>query len=265
MKLSQENYDKIMMDPRYLDIGGLPSNFKGYEFKNILIRPFGINELKLISRAASLKEPQHVIRAIDLTISQDVNELTVGDYYYMLMWHKLHSYTKTPLIVEWPCPMEVWHRKRDGLVQLVPLTAEQEAEAAKSEAIEDKFVLEDCNTVNSEPISMVNVEIVSLEDDFVLPEGLDFPHVGTMLEVDELMQDPDMQFLVPALQWMPGNSMVEKMKQFEDAPDLDLFQRANKANQEIVHGVKQTTTLTCRRCHSRHPYTIKLDPLSFFL
>ena len=67
------------------------------------------------------------------------------------------------------------------------------------------------------------------------------------------------------IQSIMKKAMVEKMKQFEDAPDLDLFQRANKANQEIVHGVKQTTTLTCRRCHSRYPYTIKLDPLSFFL
>ncbi len=265
MKLTPEQYQEISMDPRYMNIGGLPSNHKGYDWTELLIRPFEIPELKLISRAATLGEPEHIIRAIDLTISRDVRTLTVGDYYYVLMWQKMHSYTKTPLIVEWPCPMNVWHRLRDGRVTLEPPTQEEVEESlqeGKEEA--DRFNFIPCNTLNTQPIQMPDVKIVSLDDAFVLPEGLDFPRVGTMLEVDALMKDPDMAFLVPALQWMPGETMKDKMDHFEQSNDLDLFKRANKANSEIVHGIIQTTTLTCRKCGSQHPYEIRLDPLSFF-
>ncbi len=265
MKLNQEQRDAIMMDPRYQNIGDLPSGSVPYTWTDLYIRPFEVPELKLISRAASQQDVQHVIRAIDLCISEDVYELSIGDYFYILMWQKLHSYTKTPLIVEWPCPADVLHRLRDGLVQTTELTDAQIAEAAESGKEEaDQWKVEPCGTLNSEPIHMVGLEIVTLEDGFKLPEGLDFPRVNSMASISELLADPDLQFLIPAIQWMPGSNAKEKMDHFESTNDMGLFRKALAANENVKHGVVQKTTLTCRRCRSRFEYVIPLDPMSFF-
>lgn len=264
MILTPEQYADMQMNPKYMDIGPLPSNGKAYKWTNLYIRPFTLHELKLISRSASLGDPQPIIRAIDLTISEDVNDLTTGDYFYVMLWHKIHSYTKTPLIVEWPCDRPLFNRLRDGKIRFEPLTEQEQEEQDLLAEDRDKFLPELCGTVNSEPIHKVDVEVASLEDDFVLDAALDFPRVRNMVEVEEALKDPDLSWLIPSIRWLPGLTLEDKMKHFEDSEEPNLLARARKANDTVRHGINQKTTLHCRRCRTTHPYFIRLDPQSFF-
>src|ERR1019366_1592529 len=114
MKLDQAGQDAVLNDARYQDIGNLPSNFIPYEFKKLMIRPFTIKELKLVGKAGLLHEDYHMVRAVDLCLDQPAEELTTGDYFYILLWLKVHSSPKTPYVIDWKCPARVWTHKITG-------------------------------------------------------------------------------------------------------------------------------------------------------
>jgi hypothetical protein len=89
-----QNPVKAEYDSRFADIGQLPSRFIPYSsrylsdkcFDKLLIRPISINELKLISLAVTTKDIRNLVRAVGLVISQPVEYLTVGDFFYVMMW-----------------------------------------------------------------------------------------------------------------------------------------------------------------------------------
>jgi len=251
-------------DSRYQDIGNLPSNFVSYSFKSLYVRPLTVLELRLISKAAVLKEPQHLLRAIDLVISEDIDQITIGDFYYLLMWLRIHSMPKTPYVIEWHCeeksPMDADGKRIryddpefESLLSAGPVTYSP------------------CLTHNSEIIHLTDVEIVSVPDDLEgLPDpqipgtALDWPRVRDLAAIQEAFQDPELRLIIGPAQWVAGTSLAEKISILEQQPDLALFDFASSVNEQVVHGIRETTTLTCRGCGIKRPHTLALDALSFF-
>ena len=105
MQYDKEGMNKLISDGRFHDIGDLPSHQIPYagDFDKLYIRPFELAELQLLSRAAQLDELSPLIRAIDLTISQDINKIAIGDFYYLMLWHRTYSMPATPYIQVWQC------------------------------------------------------------------------------------------------------------------------------------------------------------------
>ncbi len=260
MKLTAELRQSIIANPKYMNIGGLPSEYIPYEFKELFIRPFTGAELKLISRAAATQDIEPLLRAIDLTMDQSVLDLTLGDFYYVMMWLRTYSYPKTPYIVEWECPEMVRRGvgADDKPGEIIPNDSDVDLK-------EDEYTVEACGTSNVETIHVTQLETLSLDEDFVLPEGLDFPRVAILKDLEQYLKDPDYQFIIPAAQWIPGATLKDKLLALEATEDLDLYSRANEAAKTIIHGVKEHSTLTCRKCRSKHYYRVELEPLSFFL
>src|SRR5438067_6959958 len=115
MKYNEQELRTVLADGRYSDVGNLPSNFYPYpDETKMYARPFTIKELKLVSKAAILKDMTHLIRAVDLCITLDAGNLSVGDFFYILMWLRIHSMPKTPYVVEWHCKESVLVNKNDG-------------------------------------------------------------------------------------------------------------------------------------------------------
>lgn len=70
-----------------------------------------------------------------------------------------------------------------------------------------------------------------------------------MPEIFTLRQDPDYVLLIGGAQWIKeGNTLASKFKYLESLPDIELFEDAEKINEEIVHGVSETITLKCVQC-----------------
>lgn len=281
----------VIADGRFQDIGNLPSNFIPYANKKLMIRPFTVKEMRLVSKAAVLKETTHLLRAIDLVIDQDVLDLSIGDYYYILMWLRIHSMPKTPYIVEWHCPDYVWVEKesRRRLFKDDPATAEiraaldadrllveQKLKALENTQIGKTHEIEKCTTHNSEIIHMTDVKIISLEDHFeALPDPrdagvvtddveFDFPRVRHLDEIQEALKEPELRMLVGPAQWIKGPTLAEKIAILERQPNLDLFDMASGLNEQVVHGIRETAKLTCRGCATSLNHVLALDALSFF-
>lgn len=260
MKLDAQQYELLKQDSRYLPIGDLPSEYLPYDFKELFIRPFEVAELRLLSRAKTLRHIPSFLHALDLVISQPIADISFGDLYYLMMWMKTHSYTKTPYVVEWTCGASYYRHIEsdqvifnDGSNKIEPF-------------VESDYVIEECTASNTEPVTTATLDVVCLPEDLVLEEGLDFPRTSVLLDKDEYQKDPDYAFLVPAAMWLPGTTVESKMLFLEEHEHaLDLFQKAELASKSVLHGIKQTCVLSCRHCRTKYPHKLELEPLDFFL
>jgi hypothetical protein len=239
----------ITQDVRFSDIGNLPSNFIPYnnEYKALNIRQFLVAELKLLSRAAFTKNVAHTIKAIDQTIDVPVNKLSIGDFYFILMWHKLHSFPKTPLSVSWDCRSKVLV-DADGRI----------SKEGTHEVV--------CDHPNAQLIHQSDIDILDLDEftGFNSPE-LDFPRVALLPELLELSTNPDYAFLINSVQWIKaGDTLVEKFAYLEAQNDIGLYEEAENANRTVIHGVNEIITLKCTRCGSNHKKKLVVDPVNFF-
>ncbi len=222
-------------DPRFSDIGNLPSNFWPYDFKQLSIRPFTVAEFKLLSRAAVTKDNTPLLKAVDMVIDQDASQLTQGDFYYALMWLKLHSFPKTPLTVSWTCNAS--------------------------------YKGNTCGQANAQLIHQSQIEIVSFDEDkpIELPAGIDYPRASLIPETHNFMSNPDLVYIVPAAQWVKeGRNLDEKIKYLESLPDTELFELALDTNNSIVHGIRETVQLKCSKCGAAFEYRLELEPHNFF-
>lgn len=260
MKLSTAAREALNQDPRYTSIGNLPSNYVPYSYTDLMIRPLTVHEMKLISKAGVTRDEEYLMRAVDLCISEDIMDLTQGDYYYVLMWLRINSSPKTPYAVTWKCPDSFYQNVVSGEI----IKNDKTRWVPDETQVKDYKVVK-CDTSNTELIHMTTLEILQFPDE-VEPLGpeFDFPRVGIIKEVRELMEDPELQMLLPAVQWVRGATVKDRLAFLEKQPDTDILMEALALEHTLVHGIKETCTLHCRTCRAEHPFTINLEPLSFF-
>jgi hypothetical protein len=261
MKLNPNQLQEKLQDSRYQDIGALPSQCKGYSWDQLYIRPFKTSEFLLVSKAATLNDMNHMIRAIDLVITQEAKELTIGDFYYVMMWLRIHSLPKTPIVMDWHCEEKVLRHKETGELIYNDKTFQN------PENIED-YELIDCDTQTTESIHMTNLEIMSLDDDpeVQLPAGFDFPRAKHIEGIAKSLANPELTMLMSSLQWAAGETIQDRIDSIlnDDESGIDRLDTATALNEKFTHGLRETVTLCCRNCRVKVPYQLNMTPLSFF-
>lgn len=265
MQYNQNQLQAVLADSRYVDIGNLPSNFYPYDFGKLYARPFAFNELLLVGRAAAEQDITHLIRAVDTVITEDVNEITIGDFFYLLLWLKTYSTPKQPKVIPWECDDTILKDKETGEAVL----NEPGTTLPEGKTLED-YDVEPCGTSNSEIIHISTVDIIMLPEEGWegLPEGFDFPRTRLLPEINEIKQDPikaaEYRYVLSAVKWVAGKTLKDKIKVLEQQPDLSLFEQAKALDDTVSHGIKETCTLTCRKCRAQRNAVITLDALTFF-
>lgn len=291
MKYTEQEFRAILADSRYQDIGNLTSNFYPYvsdSLKELYIRPFTVKELRLVSKAAMLRDLAHLHRAVNLVITYDSGSLSDGDFYYVLMWLRIHSMPKTPYVVEWTCQEPVIVNKHTGQRIFNDHTHYVPTDEAN-------WRIDKCDRHNTEVIYMSTVDILSLDEENFdgIPQSeyhnvkFDFPRARLLQEVSEAMQDDELKLIVGPARWVSDDNDVEitvpataqipehtktvktttlalKIKLLENQPDLQAFDDAAVLNETIIHGVAERTKLTCGGCRKETPHKLAVDPFSFF-
>ena len=261
MKVSSERLATIATDSLWTDIGALPSQFIPYRdrgensMERLYVRTLTLPELLLISKSASFGDISHLLRAVDNCITHDVMDLTIGDFYYVLLWLRTYSTTKTPYVVQWFCDQPLYQHKTTGEYLLY------DADWPNADELAENYTSEACNSQNTLSVHAKDPEILCLEDDLILPDGFDFPRVAIMDEMTKAMKDPDQQFLVAGVQWLAGTTWQDKLNA---ANDLNKFYDALELNKVIKHGVAETVKATCYKCRVSHDRPLILNAASFF-
>jgi hypothetical protein len=238
-------------DSRFRDIGDLPTSFKLYEFKSILARPFTLNELYILSAGTRVKSVLHVLRAAQMVVSCDINDLTEGDLLYVLAWIRKNSYPESPVNATWVCANTILTDQYNSV-----LSIDKALGKSMKEIDRIGWTLKKCGHENvylSHGASM-SVKILEKID---LPVGLCYPIVGTLVEEEELLDDPEFKHIVGALRWIKqGETIKDKFDYVKSLGNLDLFNQAmSLSKQGISHGVTETIPIECMTCS--HKQTIR--------
>lgn len=81
----------------------LPSKFIPYEFKELWVRPFNVDDIGAIAetQSASGLDFTKLVDTLNNAISCDVRDLTLPDFFYLLYWERLNSYLSSPFEIHW--------------------------------------------------------------------------------------------------------------------------------------------------------------------
>ncbi len=252
----------------------LPSRCIPYSFNEIEMEPFRIAQIMQLSRAVALDSIQPAIEAMDSVLNVDVNELTDGDFYYLLAYQRLNAYSNSPLLAQWECGGTVF-QEQDGLKRT--FTSEQlralvdEYDNASEEDREHLTNPDDltvtsipCKHQNRVEIKLDHLTTVFLEQE-KLPDGLDFPRISTLVDTQVRSKDPAEERVAHAARWIqPGNTLEEKIDILHNQPTLALFEKALQANATVVHGVSQIIVLPCEHCGQMSEHIFNISPKTFF-
>ena len=82
----------------------LPSRFLPYEFSELHVRRLTVGEVKRIREMVESGSSGYTL-ADTLTPAMSVHpgELTMGDFWYVLAWLRLNTFTNTPMTLQWVC------------------------------------------------------------------------------------------------------------------------------------------------------------------
>lgn len=266
MKCTAEQLEAFSQDSRYHDLGTLPSNgipYKG-RMDALFIRPFHFPELQLLSRSAQLNEVSHLIRAVNNCITHDVYDLTIGDFYYVLLWLRMYSMPKSPYIIPWHCTQPFFVHKETR----APLFYSKDCEWPTMDVLTTDYDESICNTHNTSVVQKTDLEILMLKEGQDLPEGFDYPRTSILADLTEATMDPDFSFLVAGIQWIqatpePGQTMWQaKIARLEENPEL--LPEAFTINSRVVHGISENATFFCNKCRITHTQKLRLNASTFF-
>ncbi len=87
----------------------LPSRYAFYDFKDLYVQPFRGRHLAKLSRASEEGSTLHMVEAVSSVLSNTQGDrnlgfrLTASDFYFVLYWLRLNSFTKTAFLHETTC------------------------------------------------------------------------------------------------------------------------------------------------------------------
>lgn len=252
----------------------LPSRYIPYNFKTVTLLPFSPMCIPPMSRSVENDDLQPLLDAVDRCIDVDVNQLTEGDFYYVLTMMRLHAFKRNPLVARWTCNggmvfrrmdtneiwteeemnayVKMWHEAEDREGMVDPDTIQVEPEL--------------CNHHNEENVTDENLIVHYLPDPqekpFQLEPRLDFPRARLIPEAYELSDDEEFGPMVRVAKWVrAGDTLIEKIELVSQ--DMDLYEAALEAERTYRHGVTKYVVKTCRACGNDNTLQMEVSAMSF--
>lgn len=258
-----------------LNAENLPSRTVPYKVKEFNMEWFKPRQLMLLSKAVHLSSIEPVIEAMSQVVSGiDLNDVTVGDFFYMLTLQRLNCFKDRPLNAEWQCGAAVFLRM-DGNERYSPADIDELVQRYTDASEEDRLTMENpddisleadvCGYANYVPVTLDDFRTIKLGEE-VMDEDIDFPRVRTLASYLTMQKDADKAMIADACQYVKaGDSLEQKLQILLDSDDMDFFGRLNDASAKFVHGISREIYKTCADCRHTHPILYTVDANSFFM
>lgn len=252
----------------------LPSKGLPYDVKEINMQPFGVKQIMLLSRAVATGSWAPVVQALDSVLDYNINNITDGDFYFLLAVQRILGYKISPLQAAWSCGGVVF-KETDGLertftrkqVQALVREYDNASEEERADLTNpDEFTLTtvNCGHENRRTLIMDDLYLVHLENKR-LPEGLDYPRVNTLVDSLVAKEDPDNAQIIQAARWVAiGDTLEEKIDYLTNQPDLSAFELTLQTDIKVRHGVSQVIAVPCEKCGQMSEHTFHIGPETFF-
>lgn len=259
----------------YFDKSNLPSRAHPYAFSGFNCTTFGMKQLEKLSTSIVANDVQYLINAMSDVVDVDVNQLTIGDFYFLLAWQRMFCYQKSkPITANWKCVGTLYDSKITGRISYTSMLALNTAWDTANDEQRESMVDPDtimvtelvCGNENSEPVTWNDFPRIWLpETKPELDDRLDYPRVQLLSSLIDAMSDPELVLLAPAVQWIKlGSTIEEKVEIIQQENDLSLFDIAAETNIEFTHGISEVFTKVCPVCGTEHELKFKIEPHIFF-
>lgn len=256
------------------DVNDLPSAGIPYAVKAVDVQPFRPRHMPYISEAILSRNNAPLIEAVGMVMDFDVNQLTDGDFYYILTWLRFHS-RDIPIFAEWDCGGTLFRRADNGVVMTIAEIDEMVVQWENAKGTEAEETMEnpqniefediDCTHHNKIPTTFEDFRIMKMSDT-PIDDRLDYPRVRHMVEFMDLVQENRFTKIIGPVRYIKeGFNLRAKLEILDEMDDMELFDVASRAHFEYEHGILQRITKKCERCGTTHEFNVTIDAQSFFV
>lgn len=266
-------------DTRYL-ITGLPSgcSLYGLAENGVHVRPFNNEDVLKIYDARAEESFRMLAEVLGATLSDiSVWDLTIGDFWFLMYWHRIHSYPKSPFIVDWTCT----HDDHFKLIR---------QDKASVDTLQQQMVLKSSDLqVKELDVAPLMRKVADIRQEFgVETTIMRMGDYCRLLEMDEENDAIIEQFQaqqqpgkgeVPKLRYKPsdfmlarhasnlssvhGQSLEQRMTALKTLADFSLWPHLDQLVELSDHGVVETYNVVCKTCGSKTGVEVALDALTF--
>lgn len=254
-------------DPDFISID-LPSRLSFYGFQSLSTRTLLASHQAKFSRSHKEGRYRYTVEAISACLEPNISafDLTPGDFYFLMYWQRVNSFSKTPMLVTAFCDNEAHNHS-------VYIGDEVEKDG------ETTLVKKDKDTLHNEQVINITTLDTKYLDDFVMPKLSvmeKFPlHVETMrwvVDSTEFLQDVDditeeQLFLLQYagfLSYGPGRETVlERLAIVGSMTPDDLLEMDTYIALVTDYGVSEYANMKCKECSASIKVRVPFDALTF--
>lgn len=258
--IQNPGYDNPVGDDEAISLA-LPSRFAFYGFKDLYVKPFKGRQLAKLSRAKEEESSLHMVEAVSMALSNTSGDtalgfkLTVPDFYFVLYWLRLNSFTKSAFTLESVCT-NPQHIEKISKGELGPDTLKQ-AEIITRSGLETTMLDQVPDTTDYK----LNYPGLRLR----------MPTMGDVVEVTEHPSFPDQEFVTFTRYTVfiesvsgPALTLDQKLAIVADmgAEDWATITSYEKAIPE--YGIVEKVVTICKACGHKQVRRIEIEASHFF-
>lgn len=256
-----------------LTSANLPSRMVPYRVKEFDMKWFTPKQIPMLSKAVHLDDMAPVVDALGSVLTGlDVMDLTTYDFFYLLTLQRLHCFKRRPLYAEWTCGGAIF-QAIGGPETYTPAEVDALVQQWRKATLEERKLLEDpediilegdlCNHTNYEELKEEDFQIIRLREDFVLPEGMDFPRVVTLAEYCRIRTDVEFGDVADVAQWVKSDESLNDRIQKMVEGDMTFFEDLCNTASLGAHGIAREVMKACSKCSHRHAIHYVVSAQSF--
>lgn len=259
------------VDPDFTSID-LPSIFQFYDFKSLALRTLKGSHQAKFSRARKEGRLRYVVEAISATLepNRSAFDLTPGDFYFLMFWQRVNSFTKNPMVVTAYCDNE----KHNHSVYVGDEVDDPDNPGEKKIVKMDESTLQNESFLKSTTLDSVYAEKVDTSHLAITAKYLlGVETMRDVVEATEFIQDAkeplteEDMFLIkyaPFLKTGPNQeNIVAKMKVVADMDADDLAELDEYMHLVTRYGVNEFANIRCKGCGASIRVNIPFDALTF--
>lgn len=241
----------------------LPSGFAFYPFKDVFTKPLRLQHLSKLTVADNMGSTQHIVEVVsDLLYTTDSRYagvplgwyLTVPDFFYVLYYHRLNSFTKSAFR----------HKTFCNNPKHIKDVFEKKTRKEESLKIETVILKTTLDTRKLAAIPTYDQDLMG--SDFYL-------YPSTMRDVVELMDDPNfkdaawredaMQSTCLRLRSDPQASLSKRIAIARDMTPDQAFVLADFRKATEAYGIDEWINVTCKECGHSMRTKVRISAHSF--
>lgn len=237
---------------------------KEHVFNELRVRPLTVFDLERIYEARQTKSRKLILNVVASAIDRPLHLLTFGDFWYIMFWLKLNSYTKSPMQIIWRCPAcEAKYRAANSIPAETVLNFDSSTDLA---------------FFNLERLMRSSHKIIDMPKPPKIPNGLDIPRMQHFLAFNDYLDKNEGEKIKigTAALYVKGDakytkahpdSFQGKLDTLRLHPDsMEIYYNAQTLAVLLHHGVEEAARVRCQKegCGVWYTVPMETDLLSFF-